>query len=71
MSELEDLYLPYRPKRKTRATIARAKGLEPLATIILKQDNTDIDLKAMEFVDEEKGVPSVEEAIAGACDIIA
>lgn len=71
MSELEDLYLPYRPKRKTRATIARAKGLEPLATIILKQDNTDIDLKAMEFVDEEKGVQSVDEAIVGACDIIA
>ncbi|HQI70296.1 MAG TPA: Tex family protein [Bacteroidales bacterium] len=71
MSELEDLYLPYRPKRKTRATIARAKGLEPLATIIMAQENTDIELKAAEFVDEEKGVHSVDEAIAGACDIIA
>ena len=71
MSELEDLYLPYRPKRKTRATIARAKGLEPLATLIIAQENTDIELNVAEFVDEEKGVHSVDEAIAGACDIIA
>ncbi|HNW88660.1 MAG TPA: Tex family protein [Bacteroidales bacterium] len=71
MSELEDLYLPYKPKRKTRATIAKAKGLEPLASIIMAQGTIDIELKAAEFVDEEKGVHSTEEAIAGACDIIA
>lgn len=71
MSELEDLYLPYKPKRKTRATIAKAKGLEPLANIILAQGNTDIEAKAGEFIDEEKGVHNTDEAISGACDIIA
>jgi len=71
MSELEDLYLPYKPKRKTRATIAKAKGLEPLAEIILRQDDLDILAKALEFIDEEKGVHNADEAIAGACDIIA
>lgn len=71
MAELEDLYLPYKPKRKTRATVARAKGLEPLATIILAQDNTDLEVAANQFIDEKKGVHNTEEAIAGACDIIA
>lgn len=71
MSELEDLYLPYRPKRKTRATIAKAKGLEPLANIIMAQKNTDIEAKAGDFIDEEKGVHNTDEAISGACDIIA
>jgi len=71
MSELEDLYLPYKPKRKTRATIAKAKGLEPLANIIMAQENTDIEAKACEFIDEEKGVHNTDEAISGACDIIA
>ncbi len=71
MSELEDIYLPYKPKRKTRATIAKAKGLEPLATIIFAQDDTDIEAKAETFIDEEKGVHSIEDAISGACDIIA
>jgi uncharacterized protein len=74
MSELEDIYLPYRPKRRTRATIAREKGLELLAVMILAQDtNPAIDpaAEAAAFVDEEKGVASVEDALAGARDIIA
>lgn len=71
MAELEDIYLPYKPKRKTRASIAKAKGLEPLAELIYAQDYFDIDAKASEFIDPEKGVNDIEEAIAGACDIIA
>ncbi|HZL76696.1 MAG TPA: Tex family protein [Bacteroidales bacterium] len=69
MAELEDIYLPYRPKRRTRATIAREKGLEPLAEIIFKQQETDPSHKAEEFLNDS--VPDVEEALAGACDIIA
>jgi uncharacterized protein len=68
---LEDLYLPYRPKRRTKASIAREKGLEPLAELILGQQATDVETEAERFVDEEKGVASVGEAIAGARDIIA
>ncbi len=74
MAELEDIYLPYRPKRRTRAAIAREKGLEPLAEMILAQDtNAPIDLEeeAAAFVDNEKGVNSIEDALAGARDIIA
>lgn len=71
MAELEDVYLPYKPKRKTRASIAREKGLEPLATLIMTQRYNDIELHAEKFVDTEKGVNSVEEAIKGASDIIA
>jgi len=71
LSELEDIYLPFKPKRKTRATIAIAKGLEPLAKIIMSQKNDDINLQASKFINEEKGVKSEEEAISGACDIIA
>jgi len=72
MSVLEDLYLPFRPKRRTRATIAREKGLEPLATMIFSQDQgIDITKEASAFVDAEKGVTSHEEALAGARDIIA
>lgn len=74
MAVLEDVYLPYRPKRRTRATIAREKGLEPLAAMILVQKaNPPIDpeAEAAKFVSEEKGVASVEEALAGARDIIA
>ena len=69
---VEDLYRPYRPKRRTRATIAREKGLEPLANIILLQ-KTEKKLKeeAAAFVDREKGVEDVESAIAGAMDILA
>ena len=69
--ELEDLYLPYKPKRKTRASIAKEKGLEPLADIILRQQNIDVKAKAEQFVNEEKGVLSAEDAIHGASDIIA
>jgi len=71
MAELEDIYLPYRPKRKTRASIAREKGLEPLAKIIMLQKYDDVEIKAKPFADPEKGVSSVEEAIQGASDIIA
>jgi len=71
MSELEDLYLPYRPKRRTRASIAREKGLEPLAKIIMSQNEIDPFRKAKEFINTEKDVKSEEDAIAGARDIIA
>lgn len=68
---LEDLYLPYKPKRRTRAMIARERGLEPLADKILAQDAGDAELDAEAFVDEEKGVKTVQEALAGARDIVA
>jgi uncharacterized protein len=71
MSILEDIYLPYKPKRKTRASKAREKGLEPLAILILKQTNQDIMMDAKQYIDEEKGVASIEEALQGARDIIA
>src|ERR1700749_524954 len=71
MVALEDIYLPYRPKRKTRATAAREKGLQPLADLILEQKKVDLELEAAKYIDEEKGVNSVEEALAGARDIIA
>jgi uncharacterized protein len=73
LQEVEDLYLPYKPKRRTRAVIAKEKGLEPLAEFLLNNPNFKGDLlaKAGEFVNEEKGVKSAEEAIAGAKDIIA
>ncbi|WP_144913342.1 Tex family protein [Mucilaginibacter frigoritolerans] len=68
---LEDIYLPYRPKRKTRATTAREKGLQPLADLLLEQKRIDVELEATKFIDEEKGVKSLEEALGGARDIIA
>ncbi|MBN2365198.1 MAG: RNA-binding transcriptional accessory protein [Calditrichaeota bacterium] len=73
MQELEDLYLPYRPKKRTRATVAREKGLEPLADIILAQEfETGDPLEyAGKFIDEAKGVSNAEEALQGALDIIA
>ena len=72
LTEVEDIYRPYKPKRKTRATMAIAKGLEPLADIIQAQDLTQpVEEIAATYIDEEKGVKSVEEAIAGAKDIIA
>lgn len=71
MSELEDLYLPYRPKRKTRASVAVEKGLEPLAKIIIAQQQIEMHQTAMRFVNADKGVRNVEEALAGARDIIA
>ena len=72
LNELEDIYRPYRPKRKTRATVAKAKGLEPLAQQIYAQDpGFDPETAAEAFVDPEKEVASASDAIAGAMDIIA
>ncbi len=71
MAEVEDLYRPYKQKRKTRASVAREKGLEPLAAAIFAQDGSDPALLAADYLDEEKGVATVEEALAGASDIIA
>lgn len=72
MSELEDLYLPYKPKRRTRATVAKEKGLEPLAQLIFEQKEGVVpDEAAVPFVDVEKKVMSTDEALAGARDIIA
>lgn len=72
MTELEDIYRPFRPKRQTRATIAEAKGLKPLAEILFTQkDKRDILEIAKEYINEEKGVKTAEEAVAGASDIIA
>ena len=70
--ELEDIYRPFKPKRKTRASVAREKGLEPLAALILMQNvRTDVNAEAAKFVSEEKGVPDADAAIKGAMDIIA
>lgn len=72
LTEVEDIYRPYKPKRKTRATVAQAKGLEPLADIIQAQECTmPVEEYAKEFISEEKGVKDEKEAIAGAVDIIA
>ena len=72
MTEVEDLYRPYKQKKRTRATIAKEKGLEPLAIIIYGQDKKyDLMKLAEEFINEEKGILSVDDAIAGAKDIVA
>lgn len=71
LAEAEDLYRPYKQKRRTRATIAKEKGLEPLALAIFAQDGADPAKLAEGYVDPEKGVNAVEEALAGASDIIA
>ena len=72
LSEVEDLYRPYKQKKRTRATIAKEKGLELLAKEIIKQDkNIDIYAVAKEYIDEEKEIKSEEDAINGALDIIA
>ena len=69
---VEDLYRPYRPKRRTRATIAKEKGLEPLAAVIMLQQTKDpLEKEARKYISEEKGVGTAEEAIGGAKDIIA
>ncbi|MEG3839251.1 Tex family protein [Microcoleus sp. herbarium14] len=75
-NELEDLYLPYKPKRRTRATIAREKGLEPLATFIKSLNlptakPADIEAEAAQYISDEKGVKTAEEALKGAGDILA
>ena len=71
MAEVEDLYRPYKQKRRTRASIAREKGLEPLAAAIFAQDGQDPAALAADYIDADKGISSVEEALAGANDIIA
>ena len=71
MSELEDIYLPYKPKRKTRASIAIEKGLEPLAKILMSQSYMNVYEKAFKFINPTKGVEDEEQALAGARDIIA
>jgi uncharacterized protein len=71
IAELEDIYLPYKPKRKTRASVAREKGLEPLAQQIIEQSRFDVEGAAATFVDAGKGVNDLQEALEGARDIIA
>ena len=70
-AEVEDLYRPYKQKRRTRASVAREKGLEALAQAIFAQDGSDPAILAQDYVSEEKGVATLEEALAGASDIIA
>ena len=71
LTELEDIYLPYKPKRKTRASIAKEKGLEPLALTIFEQNKIDVEVKATIFINNELGVATAQEALEGARDIIA
>lgn len=73
LTEVEDIYRPFKPKKRTRAIIAKEKGLEPLARMILKQSKKDKELSqiASPYINLEKGVKTVEEALLGACDIIA
>ena len=71
LQEVEDLYLPYKQKRRTRAGIAREKGLEPLAMAVLEGTISDVQAEAKTYIDEEKGIATVDEAIQGAMDIIA
>ncbi len=71
MVQLEDLYLPYKPKRRTRATIAKEKGLEPLANLLFEQEEFDLVTEAQKYINMEKEVNTPEEALSGARDIIA
>jgi len=71
MAQIEDIYLPYRPKRRTRAIIAKEKGLEPLAQFLMEQGDADPRAEAARFVNPEKDVPDEDEALGGARDIIA
>ncbi|MBX2957955.1 MAG: RNA-binding transcriptional accessory protein [Cyclobacteriaceae bacterium] len=71
LAEVEDIYLPFRPKRKTRASVAKEKGLEPLALKIFEQERFDLEAFAKSFIDNGKGVADMQEALDGACDIIA
>lgn len=68
-ARLEDIYLPYKPKRRTRATIAREKGLEPLAMLLMRQDGSSPEVAAKKYISDE--VPTPEDALDGACDIVA
>ena len=71
LAVLEDIYLPYKPKRRTRGMMAKERGLEPLAAKLFEQGNIDPQAEAAAFVDPEKGVETIEDALAGASDIIA
>ena len=71
LTEVEDIYRPFKPKRRTRATVALEKGLGPLAELIFVQEITDLQAAAQNYIDAEKGVETIEEALAGASDIIA
>src|SRR3972149_8524829 len=71
LAVLEDIYLPFRPKRRTRATIAREKGLEPLAARIFEQQELDLEAAAAEFIDPEKELATVGGGVGGARDIFA
>ena len=71
LAEVEDLYRPFKPKRRTRGTVAREKGLEPLAAAIFRQDGRSPEALAKDYVNPDRGVNSIEEALAGASDIIA
>ena len=71
LTEIEDIYRPYKPKRKTRASVAKEKGLEPLSELIYLQGNVDVFAEAEKYIDAEKGVETAEDALAGARDIIA
>ena len=71
IQDVEDLYLPYKPKRRTKAEIARQKGLEPLAKLIMAQNSNDVNGLAKRFINKDKGVTDEEEALKGACDIMA
>jgi len=71
LTEAEDVYRPFKQKRKTRASVATEKGLAPLADFILEQTDASVSAKAQEFINTEKGVETVEQAIQGASDIIA
>lgn len=70
-TELEDIYMPYKPKRRTRAQVAREKGLEPLAHFIMAQHSGDVEHQAMQYISKEKGVETEDDAIKGALDILA
>ncbi len=71
LSELEDIYRPFRPKRKTRASVAKEKGLEPLADEIMENEGEALEILAEKYIDAEKGVETIEDAMGGANDIIA
>ena len=71
LAEVEDLYRPYKQKRRTRATVAKEKGLEPLALKLFEQDGSDPNTLAADYIDPEKGVETVEDALQGASDIVA
>lgn len=71
MTLLEDIYLPFKPKRKTKASVAREKGLQKLADFVMEQHSSDIESEALKYINDEKGVLTIDDALAGARDILA